>query len=98
MAVPAVLAASTSPSPAKVPPATFTVAPVRVVLSGSVSVTVGESTNEAPFSVKLAAVVPIASVGASLTAVMLMVVVGAERGLVGRVRALIMQVRVVVGL
>src|SRR5262249_40942997 len=77
---------------------TFTVAPVRVVLSGSVTVTVGESTNEAPFSVKPVAVVPSASVGASVTAGMLIVVVTTQLRLLEPLASLNSQGRVLVGL
>src|SRR5215831_16051762 len=74
MPVPVVFAGSTSPSPANVPPAIFTVAPAQVVLSGSDTVTPGDSVIDAAFSVKLALVATV-SVGGSLTAVMLIVVV-----------------------
>ena len=45
MWVPATLAPSTSPSPAKVPPAIFTVALTMLRVSGSVSVADGDSWN-----------------------------------------------------
>ena len=51
MEVPAVFAASTSPSPPKLPPLIDTVAPTSLRLSASATVTLGESTTEAPFSV-----------------------------------------------
>src|SRR4249920_3310683 len=98
MLVPVVSAASTSPSPTNVPPAIFTVAPVQVGLSGSVTETVGDSTIEAPFSVKLVLVVPSASVGASLTAVTLIVVVVIELRLLEPLPSLSSQVTVRVGL
>src|SRR5262245_56038460 len=74
MAVPETLAASTSPSPAKVPPVIATVAPARVRLSGSDTVTAGDSVTGDPFSVYDALAVP-ASVGGSFTAVMLTMLV-----------------------
>src|SRR5262252_5654508 len=73
--LPVAVADSTSPSPAKVPPVNATVALISFRLSGSETVTLGDSvTGERAFSVNDALVVP-ASVGASLTAVTPMVVV-----------------------
>ena len=71
--VPDVLADSTSPSPAKVPPATDTVAPTRPTLSTSVTDSVGEIAVVAP-SVK-ATLAAAATLGASLIAVMAIVLV-----------------------
>ena len=70
--VPIVEVASTSPSPANVPPATFTVALVMPRLSGSVTVTDGDSVTVCP-SVKATVPAVAVSVGGSLTAVMLSV-------------------------
>src|SRR5690242_4906082 len=74
MLVPATLAASTSPSPANVPPVNATVALAMLRLSGSATVTDGDSVTAGPFSVKDALVVP-ASVGASSTPTTVSVVV-----------------------
>src|SRR5262249_58524349 len=73
MPVGAVTADSTSPSPTKVPPVIFTVALASVRLSGSDTVTFGDSTTALPFSVNDALVVPV-RVGGSFTAVTLTVV------------------------
>src|SRR5580658_8239350 len=75
MLVPVVVAASASPSPAKVLPVTETVALARVVLPVSETVTFDDSVTAAPSSVKAALVATFESVGGLLTAVMLTVVV-----------------------
>src|ERR1700733_12800555 len=69
MLVPAVFAASTSPSPANVPPVIFTVALVRSRLSGSVTETAPESVAAAPPWVKAALVATFDKVGGWFTAV-----------------------------
>ena len=76
MWVPATLAESTSPSPAKPPPTIWTVALARSRLSGSVTESVGDSGSVLP-SVKPAVAVSEAAAGASLTAVRWTVVVAA---------------------
>src|ERR1043166_3789225 len=96
MLVALVSAASTSPSPAKVPPASDTVALVRFSLSGSLTVTFDESTTVPAFSTNdTEASVP-ASVGGSLIAVMSIVLV-AERVLLLPLLSVIGQVTVRVG-
>src|ERR1043166_2119298 len=74
MLVAETLAASTSPSPTKVPEAIATVALTSWRLSGSDTVTLGESVMVVP-TVKLSDVDTLERVGASLTAVMVTVVV-----------------------
>ena len=74
MLVPPTPAASTSPSPAK-PPVTATVAPTRSRLSGSVTASAPASVTAPPSSVKAAFGATLLKVGASLRAVMSMVVV-----------------------
>ena len=74
MPVPVVEVDSTSPSPEKVPPAIFTVAPASLRLSGSDTVTALDSVTALP-SVKLTLLATLASVGASLTLVTVSVVV-----------------------
>ena len=74
--VPVVVAASTSPSFAKVPPDSATVALTRSWLSGSETAAEPDSVTAAPFSVKVALAVP-ESVGGLLMPVRLTVVVAA---------------------
>src|SRR5262252_7869337 len=74
MWVPAVLAASTSPSPVKVPPVIDTVAFAKLRSSGSDTDAVGESASVLP-SVNEALGATEVKVGGSLIAVMLTVVV-----------------------
>src|SRR6267142_994679 len=97
MAVPAMLTASTSPSPAKVPVVIATVAPASVRLSRSEIVTLGDSVTGAAFSVKLALVATLPRVGGLLTAVMLTVEVAVPMGLLA-LPSLSVQVTVRVGL
>ena len=95
MPVPAVLAARTSPSPAKVPPAIDTVADTRSRLSGSVTEAAGDKvTVWLAVKATLAAAV---SVGGSLIAVMLTVVVCAVERLNEPAPSLSTQVMVRVG-
>src|SRR5262249_22530321 len=97
MLVPVVLAERTSPSPAKLPPVMDTVALARFRLSGSATVTLGESTTDAPFSVNdTEAAVP-ASVGGSLSAPMLPVGVATELRLLEPLPSLSSHVTVRVG-
>src|ERR1043166_991935 len=76
MWVPATLAESTSPSPAKVPPVIDTVAFAILRLSGSDTDNVGESCTVLPSRNDNVGVTEV-SIGASLIAVMLTVVVAA---------------------
>ena len=89
-------AASTSPSPANVPPVTATVAPVSVRLSGSATVSDGDSVTVLLSVNATWAAWPV-SVGASLTAVTLMVVVCAALRLNEPLPSLTTQVTVRVG-
>src|SRR5438128_8716220 len=75
MLVPEVVAASTSPSPAKAPPVTETVAPTRPRLSMSLIATPGDSATGEPPSVNDAVAATPDSTGGSLTGTMLSVVV-----------------------
>src|SRR5215813_13413920 len=81
MLVPATERLSTSPSPAKVPPVIATVALARFALSGSETEAAPASVTPAAFSVYGKAVTRPASIGGSLTAVRLMVVVTVLVGL-----------------
>ena len=74
MLVPVVSKASTSPSPANVPPVTDTVAPVSDRLSGSATASVGDSV-AVLLSVNATWADWLVTVGASLTAVSVTVVV-----------------------
>src|SRR5690349_4290717 len=74
MLVPVVVAASTSPSPANVPPAIFTVAFESVRLSASATTAADETVFAPPFSVKPAVATP-ESVGGSFTPTTVNVVV-----------------------
>src|SRR5262249_604602 len=71
MPVPETFAASTSPSPAKVPPVIDTVAPGSFRLSGSVTVTVGDRLTVAVDAATIDDAT-FDNVGGSLTLVMLM--------------------------
>src|SRR5580704_7159878 len=97
MLVPVVEAASTSPSPAKVPPVTLTVAPARLRLSGSLTETADDSVAAAPSSVYAAVVATLLNVGGSLTLVMLTVDVTAVLKLFEPEPSLSTQVNVRVG-
>src|ERR1043166_933720 len=68
MLVPETLAASTSPSPAKVPPVIFTVALASVIVSGSDTVMLGEIVMVC-CGTNITAAATFDNVGASLTAV-----------------------------
>ena len=97
MLVPAVDAASTSASPENVPPVIETVALASVRLSGSVTETAPDSVTAPPSSVKWTLEATLASVGASLTATTLTVVVANELRLFDPLPSLSSQVTVRVG-
>src|SRR5580700_10488043 len=97
MLVPVVVAASTSPSPAKVPPVILTVAADRLTSSGSLTETDPDNVAAAPSSVKAAVVATLLKVGASLMLVMLTVLVTAVLRLLEPEPSLSTQVTVRVG-
>src|SRR5215510_14486764 len=69
-----------SVSPARKPPAIATVAEVSVALSASLSVNAGDSVTAGPACAKIAAAATLLRTGASLTAVMLIVVLARVLG------------------
>src|SRR5262249_17463221 len=91
---PFVFAASTSLSPAKVPPVTATVALASLRVSGSATVTIGDKVVGGCSSVHDATAAPSDSAGASFTAVMLTVVVAGALRLDGPEPSLATQVTV----